>query len=186
MSALKAELKMLVTHEVGVRVDDSLEVAKKDLAMLEGRQVSLGDAAKTIETLLEHVDKDLEEEKLPEEAAQHVKRYIVRGVNALQNLAQQATNNRIAQTGRVQALEQTVTMLKNMVDAERSKAEAIKLAESTESAGTTPVPVNGHARETGVRPAMSIKEQRLAEEGASEKPEAPKRRGGRKPRADNA
>lgn len=178
MSVLKAELKMLVTHEVGVRVDDSLEVAKKDLAMLESRHVTFGDAAKAIETLLQHVDKDLAEEKLPEEVAQHVKRYIVRGVSALQNLAQQAANQRIAQTGRVQGLEQTVAMLKNMVDAERAKAESLKTAE------TAPEPTNPRDRVNGQRPAATIKELRLAEDAREEAP-PPKGRGRRKPRGNN-
>lgn len=179
MSILKAELKMMVTHEVGVRVDDSLEVAKKDLAMLESRQVTFGDAAKAIETLLQHVDKDLEEEKLPEEVAQHVKRYIVRGVSALQNLAQQAANNRMAQTGRVQGLEQTVVLLKNMVDAERAKAEALRAAE------TAPEPMNPKDRVNGQHPAATIKELRLAEAAQEAAPPA-KGRGRRKPRGSDA
>lgn len=181
MSVLKSELKMMVTHEVGVRVDDSLEVAKKDLAMLEGRQTGFADGAKAVETLLVHVDKDVNEEKLDVDTATKVKLYVTRAVHALNNLAQQTANQRIAQTGKVQGLEQTVTLLKNMVEQERAKAEALKESE------TAPPPANPRERAEGARPAPSLKEQRLAEEAAELKAAAPpKRRGGRKPRANHA
>lgn len=180
MSVLKSELKMLVTHEVGVRVDDSLEVAKKDLAMLEGRQTGFADGAKAVETLLTHVDKDVTEEKLDVDTATKVKLYVTRAVHALNNLAQQVSNQRIAQTGKVQGLEQTVALLKNMVDAERAKTEALQTAEATAA------PTNPRERAEGARPAASIKELRLAEEVAEKKAAPSKGRGGRKPRANHA
>lgn len=178
MSVLKSELKQLVTHEVGVRVEDALEAAKKDLSLLEGRQGAFADGAKALEGLLGSVDKDIAEEKYDEAVGEHVKRYITRSVHALNNLAANASNLRIAQTGKVQGLAQTITLLQNMMEAEKAKAAAVVAAESQ------PPSENPRERDMGTRPA-SIKELRLAEEAT--KPEAPpKRRGGRKPRAANS
>jgi hypothetical protein len=174
MRALKSELKQLVTHEIGVRVDDQLEAAKREQAVLEGRQAAFLEGAKTAEMLLGYVDKDIDEEKMDLPTAEHVKRFLVRTSHALNNLAAQASNFRIAQTGKVQGLEQTVTLLKGMIDAEKVKAEALVTAAAAPPAATP------RERPVGAAP-VSIKAQRLAEEAPT-----PKKKGGRKPRATNA
>lgn len=193
MSVLKSELKQLVTHEVGVRVEDALEGAKKELSVLEGRQTGLVDGAKIVEALLGFVDKDVEEGKTDLPTAEVAKRFILRGVHALNNAAQNAANLRMAQTGKVQALTQTVDMLSEMVEKEKAKAEAIREAEAAAPSE------NARDRVLGVAP-VSIKELRLAEEPPAApapviaQPEvvAPvdeeplKRRGGRKPRASHS
>jgi hypothetical protein len=190
MSVLKSELKQLVAHEVGVRVEDALEGTKRDLAVMEGRQAGLSEGAQTIEALLGFVDKDLDAGTLDIPTAEAVKRFITRGVHALNNAAQNAANLRIAQTGKVQALTQTVGMLQDMIDKEKAKAEAMIAAQAA------PPPEHSRDRAPGVAP-VSIKELRLAEDAPSLEPEpaavapsvaeeeAPKRRGGRKQRASN-
>jgi hypothetical protein len=125
MSVLKSEMKQMVTHEVGVRVEDALEAAKKELSLLEGRQSAFADGAKSLEALLGLVDKDIEETKYDAAVGEHVKRYILRSVHALNNLAANAANLRIAQTGKVQAYTQTISLLQNMIEAEKAKAAAV-------------------------------------------------------------
>jgi len=189
MSVLKSELKQLVTNEVGVRVEDALEAAKKELSLLEGRQAGLSEGAKIVEALLGFIDKDVEEGKIDLPTAEVAKRFVLRGVHALNNSAQNAGNLRIAQTGKVQGFAQTVELLKDIVDKERAKVEAIRLAESS------PPAENARDRVSGTAP-VSIKELRLAEDlpppapvtaqpevAVPEVDESPKRRGGRKPRA---
>ena len=160
MSSLKAELKILVTNDVGIRVDDALDAAKRDLAILEGRNASFLDGAKAVEALLGAVDKDIEEGKLELPTAEVVKRYILRCSAVLQNLAAQASNYRIAQTGKIQGFEHTIKLLKSMMEAEQAKIEQAK--ETAASPVQEDVP-------TGVRPD-SIKSIRLAEEAASQTP----------------
>jgi hypothetical protein len=172
VSTLKSELKQLVTHEIGVRVEDSLESAKRDLHALEGRVTAFTDGAKTVEAMLAHVDKDIEEGKMDLPTAEHAKRYLVRSVNALTNLAQQAVNYRIAQAGKVAGIEGTMVMLKNMIDSEKTKVEALLAAASA------PPVENPRDRPVGVAP-VSIKAQRLAEEAAPKK-------NGRKARASHS
>ena len=190
-SILKTELKQLVTFEVGARVEDSFEEAKRGLSIFEGRQTAMLDAAKAVEQLLAFVDTDVTEEKIDLEAATVAKRYIMRAVNALQNLSAQAQNLRMAQTGKVSGLEQTVALLKNMADAEMAKLVQLRAA-AAEQPVTASSAASSETREVGTRP-LSIKEQRLAEaaeEAAAAAAEVesapPKRRGGRKPRAANS
>lgn len=191
MSVLKAELKQLITGEIGVRVEDSLDAAKRELAVLEGRQAAFMDGSKAAEALMASVDRDVTEGKYDLPTAEQVKRYVARCIHALQNLAAQAQNYRIAQTGKVQGLEQTVILLKGLMDAERAKAAALTAA-TAEAAPALPAeqptaaPVGpSRGRPEGMAPPPTIKAQRLAEEAAAKAapPAAVKARGGRKPRA---
>lgn len=157
MSVLKSELKMLVSHELGARVEDTWEVAKKDLAILEGRQGAFLDGATAVEALMGFVDKDIDEGKLDLVAADIVKRYLMRAGNALKNLGQQAANMKVAQAGKISGLDQAMAIIKKEVDAERTKIEALKAAASV------PPPENPRDRPVGEAP-LSIKAQRLDEE----------------------
>jgi len=166
MSVLKSELKQLVTQEVGVRVEDALEGAKNDLFVLEGRQAGFFEGAKVAEALLGFVDKDLNEGVLELAVAAEVKKYVLRCVHALNNAGQNASNLRIEQNGKVKALTQTVSMLSEMIEKEKSKAAAILAAEAVAPTD------NARDRVSGTAP-VSIKELRLAEDASGEPAEPP-------------
>jgi len=186
MSILKSELKQLVTHEIGVRVDDALEAAKRDLSVIEGRQAAFADGAKAVEDLLTAVTKDVDDGKFELETAEHVKRYVMRSAEALKNLSHQAMNLRIAQTGKVQGFDHTVKLLANMIEDEKKKlAQQVAAA----AAAGESLPKEEFAERPAAPRLMSIKEQRLAEEAPVEEKvevEPPKKRRGRPPRAHNA
>ncbi len=160
MSVLKSELKQLVTHEVGVRVEDALEAAKKEQATLEGKQSGFLDGAKAVEALLTLVDKDLTEEKVDLPTAEAIKRWLLRAFTALQNLSQQASNLKVIQMGKVQGFEHTVKLLQNMIEQEKQKAAQLVAAQEA------PPPENPRERPVGVAP-VSIKALRLAEDAAT-------------------
>lgn len=163
MSLLKSELKQLVAHEIGVRMDDAREAIHRDAAVLEGKQNGLNEGAKAVEALCASVDKDVEDGKMDLEQATLVKRYLVRGVHALQTMAQQIGNQRITAAGRAQGVEHGIALLKGVIDEEKKKAvllQAAAAAAATESAG------NGATSEDHTH--VSIKAQRLAEEQAEE------------------
>jgi hypothetical protein len=168
MSVLKAELKQLVTHEVGVRVDDALEAARRDLNVLEGRQGAFIDGAKAVELLQTAVDRESEEGQFDLKTAAHIKRYVTRAVTVLQNLSAQAGNVKLTQVGRISGLEYSVSLLKGIIDEERKKADALRAAE-----------------ESGARP-VSIKEQRQAEEAEEQAVEVVPVETGEMNRAGNA
>ena len=177
MNVLKSEMKQLVAHEVGVRVDDALENAKHELGVLEGRQTAFTDGSKAAVALLTAVDEDVTSGKFDLTTAEHVKRYITRCSLALQNLAVQATNLRIAQTGRISGFEHTVKLIGNIIEDEKRKAEAAALAAAKASEVSVSEGAELERPLDAVEPP--IKAQRLA---AVEDP-APK---GRKPRAANS
>jgi hypothetical protein len=158
MSVLMQELMQAVTTEVGVRVEDAYEAAKRDINILEGQQAAFLNGASAIELLTVAVDKDVEEGKFDLVVAETVKRYISRCVNSLRNLSLQAASQKIAQEGKAQAFAHTVELLKTMSDTAKHKAAALR-AEETQPPVTDP-----RDRMVGTRPPESIKEQRLAEE----------------------
>jgi hypothetical protein len=179
MSLLKSELKQLVTTEIGVRVEDALELAKRDLTALEARKAAFQEGSNAVEALMAAVDRDVDEAKFDPPTSLIVKRYLERSVNALRNMSLHSQNQMIAQAGKVQGLQQTVSLLQAIIDDEKKKAEQMRAAVAAQ---VTSSPALAQSS-VDVRPPPSIKEQRLAEEGAEraaseqkaqEAPEAPK------------
>jgi hypothetical protein len=178
MSAEKSELRAAGMHEVGVRLDDLLEAARKEVLRCEGAALGLFQCAKAVNDLNAHVDLDVSEGKYDLETAGHVKRYLSRASQVVQNLGVASNNSKMASAGQVQMAETMVTVTKKMFDAEVTKREQIVEAERS------PEAEDPRRRPTGVRPTPSIKEQRLAEEAPINGKPAVK--GRRKPRAIDA
>ena len=170
MNVNKAEIKIFTAHELGCRLDDLLESNTKDMYRLEGGVVALRRALEDINGLLAVVDKEMDAEKFDLEQAKEIKRYIQRAAQVITNLTLNTDNNRIAYGGRMQALGLAVEVAKKYQDEESKKVASLQAAmeqnrvvkdgdshEMTDSDGGRPV---------GVRPGLSLKEQRLAEEAA--------------------
>ena len=170
MNIQNTEAKIGAVHEVGCRLDDSLESATKDLYRAEGSVTALKQAVTVLENLAAVVDKDVS--KMVDDGsidllqAKMIKSYVDRGRNQIINLVSNAENNRITQGGKVQAFQQAVQVAKKFKDDEMNKlkmlADAIQSAQvkktdvGLEHTGEGPRPM-------GIRPGMSIKERRLAE-----------------------
>jgi hypothetical protein len=170
MNLDKSELKIGVAHELGCRLDDNLEATQKETTRFEGANQALQQVSKAIEGLLPHVDKDIEEGKFGLEAAADIKRYILRAAQVATNLSKVAENNRLIYSGRIQAMEMSVKIVKKFQEDEATKVANFKKAVSEgaiveEVSGLTPA-MGGPRPVTGIRPGMSIKEQRLAEAAA--------------------
>jgi hypothetical protein len=182
----KGEIKAATVHEIGCRFEDMLEAAKVDGARNEGAKVGLQAAAKKVLELQAHVDKDLDEGLFgdvdgPLAVAAQIKKYIARAVGVLESMSVTAENHRILTQGKVQAFQQMIDNMKKLHDMELEKTQAKQEAEATGKR---------RGRPTGVRPGMTIKEQRKLEEAppptkkTPTKP-PPKKRGGRKKSAAN-
>lgn len=169
MNTTKAELKRLVTHEIGVRVDDALDVARNDRFKLEGRLGAFADAAKALEGVLGAVDKDIEAQVFDPATGQHVKNYVLRCAQLMQSLGQQTGTQRLMQQGKVQAFEHTVALLKNLMEDELRKAQDVAVPPAAVPPPAPTVP----ARPAGARPPPTIKEQRLAEAAKTAPPALP-------------
>lgn len=200
MNVEKAEIKAGMASEIGNRLDDTLESVTKEVAQWEGANMALVQAGKAIEELGKHVDKDLDEGQYDLETAALIKKYITRSAALVQNLAMQASNRQLMARGKVEVLGTTITIVKGLYDSEIKKVESFKQAVASglvrlEEDGTQQAVVSVPGV-NGVRPGMSIKEQRLAEEAAEAKaaaeaeatPQDPpeKKRGGRGKRAANS
>lgn len=160
MTQEKARFKAHVAHEIGIRLDDSLELAKSETIRWDGVNKGLLQGQKAIEVLLSHVDKDIDEGKYDLQTGAAVKLYVNRAVGVCANLAAVAANQKILAEGRQQMAEENVKLVKKFHDEELRKAEAIAAAEKE----TSPDSPESRNRPVGMHPQSGIKQMRLAEE----------------------
>jgi len=159
----KCELKAVVVHNIGSKVDDLLEAARSDAASKLGANVALLACSKKVAELAEHVDKDYEEgllDKLePHQIAQAIKKYITRACAVIDSGAEAAARARLVAEGKIQMAQLLVGNLKKVHDEELAKSKAVKEVDLQASETLVyEVPSS-----TG-RPPVSLKERRLAEE----------------------
>lgn len=173
MNLGKSEVKVEVANEIGCRLDDMLEASQKDLYRLEGAAKAFQSMGQAIDGLFKIVDQEMDEGKFDLEAAAHIKRFIKRAHQMSINLNLQAENNRFMQLGRIQGAEQAVNVAKKFKDEELSKALVLQKALEENRLREA----NGGLEHTGegerpvaIRPGMTLKEQRLAEEAAAAAP----------------
>jgi len=166
----KAEIKIFTAHELGCRLDDLLESNTKDMYRLEGGVVALRQATTALEGLLAVVDKEMDAEKFDLEQAKEIKRYVQRAIQAVTNMVLNTDNNRIAYGGRIQALGLAVDIAKKYQDEESKKVASLQAAVEQNRVvkdGDSHTMLDGAGdRPVAVRPGLSLKEQRLAEEAA--------------------
>jgi len=168
----KAETKIAVASELGAKIEDILEAAKKEVSRWEGSVSAFSQASKACEALGEHVDRDVTDGVYDLEVAKVVKRYVDRAAQLTKNLMAQAENNRISTVGKVAALDTTVQVVAKYRDEEVGRVSAFRAALAS---GQIKVEDGGgmSVADGGVRPARSIKEQRLAEAAAEAKAAEP-------------
>jgi len=180
MNPAKSELKMSVLSDVGVRMDDKLDEAHRRVATHGGAKQALRVLSKGIAGLAELVDKALDDGDIPDEplkVAEFAKKMIERASIMAATAGQHQENLEITASGAVQAYDDVVKMLKKDVDSEVAKAmsfrEAVESGEIVIEDGVGPVSQNGRSRPTGVKPGMSISQQRKAEAAAEKVAETP-------------
>jgi len=152
----KSEIKAAAAQEIGIRIDDLLDEATRELYQAGGAQTAFVESAKAVAKLFEHVNKDLDLELYPLDVGAKIKLYITRAVTLLENLGHQSNNLQIAAHGRKQALSKVITTIKTYQDSEKNKIPA-------------PLPVEELTVKDSLitvedRPKPTIKERRLAEE----------------------
>jgi hypothetical protein len=152
---LKAELKMLVLHEHGVRADDMLDGATKRSHAHDGAKQALRTMAKNIAQLAAVVDKDLEDGKLvfdnPLAVAAYAKLMVDRAVQGTLNAAHNQENLQISVGGEITAYTALVAAIEKDMRSEQAKLEAQQHP-----------PEDRHV--VGTHPLPSIAAQRRAEE----------------------
>jgi hypothetical protein len=209
VNVLKSEIKQAAAHEIGVRVEDALEAARKEVASMEGRQSAFLDAASLVDDTIKAVQRDIDAGTVALDAGTLLVGRLKRLAEAVRHQSVKATTLRNMAAGKVQGLENTVKLISNIVESEKARLEAAKRqAADTVSPGavspgdgqTAGAPAQAQAQ-AQVHRFVSIKEQRLAEQADAEaadgaaqrtpsssvtpQPIQAKRRG-RKPRATNS
>lgn len=178
MSILKSEIRHQTVTDIGVKIEDTLEAARKDVATCEGKMLAFLEGAKAVEGVITLLQRDIDSGSVELEVGNKIRDYLTRGVQTLQQLGIQATTIRHSASGKVQGLEQTVRLLKQLSDVEQAKIDKLRELEAAPPPEATSEPAPVHQ-------FVSIKEQRLMEAAPVEDEVLPKRRG-RKPRASNS
>lgn len=152
MSIDKAEIKIATAHEIGVRMDDALEAAKRDVAVDDGARAAAIKIAADLEGLLAAMNKQVNEEGgMDLETAKTVGDWLQKAVGLAKNMVMQAERSKILAQGRVQAFESAVAGVMKFKTEEENKVRS--LLDTVKS---------GDIEDAG-RPPPSIKSQRLAE-----------------------
>ena len=151
----KTEIKLGSFREVGVLVEQSLDVAEKELQQYEGARqafVKHGTEGSGLPSILMFAEKELEKEIPDLETLKLVKKYIMRCIHSTQNQAQNFANLKQQKLGEIRAFEAVHTQLQALSETEKGKVR--KIQEALES---------GDLEEEDGRP-ISLKARRLAEE----------------------
>jgi hypothetical protein len=144
MSIEKAELKLAMAHEIGVRLDDLLDAAHKTEHRLSGVPEWLRRAAQAVLQSHAEIEKAVEAQKLDLEQAKQQKDLITEAHKRVMALIGQAEAEARVASGCVRGLQLAVTCTKRAHDEEAAKgaraqvkaAEAV--AEGAEAGGRKP------------------------------------------------
>jgi len=122
----KAQIKLLISHEIGMRMDDYLEAAKKECDGFSGAKQALQEAIKRLDQHLIKIDLDVKENRLMFEYADIVKKYVDQCGGIVRNLLIGVEVQFFQAQGKIIAFEQSVKSVKQIYDAEKIKIETAK------------------------------------------------------------
>lgn len=160
MSKLKSEVKAATLHEVGMKLDDVLEAAERELHTLEGGKQALHMGQKKVEQHLANVDRDVQEGKLDLEQATLIKRWVTQCVHILENLALQAEVQMYQAQGKVVGAKHVVAVAKSLYDREKAHLDALSQAEVRTEALVALEPAEGRQRVVGTHPGDPLAARR--------------------------
>lgn len=128
MSTTKAEIKKGTAQEIGVKLDDALEAAEKQIAVFGGMSSGASSVAKKLHVLVKAVQGEIDEGKLsmPDNEL-HLGGMLIhqikRCIAVAESDAQGYDKRRLQQEGIVAGLRMSVKTTKQVYDAEDAKAK---------------------------------------------------------------
>lgn len=152
MSLLKSEMKIAFLHAQGCDLDDQLEAYTQELYRAQGIVKGFEQAAVVLAKFPALLETDIKNERFNEETAKHVKEYLNRIFNTLQEHAHAHNHAPMRAQGKIEAIKSLIAKTKKEYDAEQTKH-----AELLEKGEDHKVP---QSRITKQRPAESLKKQR--------------------------
>ena len=169
---LKADIRIDVLHEMGVRLDDALEVASAEVAKREGAVSAVPAAVKSVRSLLTAAEAA---QDMPLETKNSVIKWLLAAVRELENVNQQAVSLLMAARGAEAQAKAAVASAKALYDLEVVKKKRIMEPPAPPAPGETPHPAPRTLKETRLR------ERVLSEAVVPEEIKKPAKRG-RKPK----
>lgn len=148
----KSEIKMGTAHDIGALVDDMLEAANRDVFRSDGALTALSIAAKGLESIFVHVNKDVDDGKYDLEVAKTVKTYIQRCLGSVTSLLTNAEIQKIRSQGKIEAFQAAVKATKLVYDQEKAKRDALLRASDESSLLEDGARHAPSARPSGMRP----------------------------------
>jgi len=129
MNPDKSRFKIMLGQEFGNQFDDMLESAQKELFANIGARQILQSTGEKIAQLSTHVDRDLEEGKIPDEPlkiAEYVKRYVSRAVTVCHELSVSSDKQATRAEGKIEQAKASVEFMQKFVTKEKQQLDAFK------------------------------------------------------------
>ncbi len=155
MSTTKAELRLMILHDLGADAEDQLEAARTELHRREGAQSAFVASARAVEQLMVPVQAEVSSGALTLEQGKLILGWLQRAYGVCESMHATARQHVAAQGGAVAQAEKFVGMVKK------------KWQTSQEEVPSTAAPVLSAPERVAPR---SIKEIRLAEARAAAAP----------------
>lgn len=204
MGLEKSEVRLAALHEMGVRLDDLLDAAKREVAEANGAKTAAAVIAQRLAEKTQALDRAFIDGQLSitKETYDGLKRAWADATRIASEVALSSGEQFFRCQGKVSALEASVKVTKGLHDATQAKVDAVKRGDLVaEDSGQLPGPVPGDAkvlpirRQEGVHPGNPIAALRARGEGPEKAParpqdelkdpglglEPPKPRGSKKP-----
>ena len=116
----KGAIRASAIHDLGVRFDDSLDSATARSHESRGAVAAFSAARQSMASLMQHVDRDIDEGKLSIDEATLVKLWLSRALNACEGLFRQSENRVLMCEGELRAIRHVVDITGKTFEIERA------------------------------------------------------------------
>jgi hypothetical protein len=129
--------KVEVSGQIGDKLDEALKGAENEVQQRKGMQAGCQLSAKAVAGLLPHVDKAFDEGELDGLSALEMKgllkKWLVRGMEATENLYKRAQAEEMVAAGKVAAMNLAVTITKRYHDSAAARARQLTAPDESET-----------------------------------------------------
>ena len=179
MTLTKSQIKIAVINDVGRRLDDMREAAIGQQHQTIGAKDAAAQISTNIKKLIKVIEQDFESgeiskviEKGDLEVLKMIKTYFSRAESSCDITAQHFESLKKKASGKIEAFEQSVKLVKKMQDLEQAKVDvilaAVKSGEASVDDGDVMMISQSSVRPVGSHPGKTLKQQRLAQEAQNQ------------------
>lgn len=132
--SIVVDTRLDTLNNVGSKLEDLFEAAKREKIGLEASKIMLQVLAQQIEAQAGFVDRDLKESKIDLPQASEGKKRIMQCVMLVKNLQSNVSNQIVQITGKINGMDQAVRFVKTIFDQEKLRGAALEKAEVEQQA----------------------------------------------------